>query len=716
LWLLASVICAIAVVIRGTVYLEARDWPLFTHPQIDEGTAYQIGLAFIDGHLPPEVYLKGPLYMYFVGAVAWVFGRDPMTVRLVQALLSSLSPVLIFLIAERLFGRWVGFIAGLLGAVFWTIVYYSLVLVDAALTTLLYLLLLCLLVRVEDGRAWKWPLCGGVLALGALSRPSVLAFAPVLAVLVLFVTLRRVPSSPVSGAEFVSSTAKAMGHPPPSPWRTALRHVITLTLGCLAVILPVTLRNRIVGGEWVLIGAYGGQNLWIANSPRSDGKNVPILVGEGVPKVSPIEPNDVWTHISMGNRIARYYAERAAGRRLKFGEIDAYFGRIGREYILNHPKEFLYKTFKRFCFFLNAHEYPNEADIYWFREASRLIKALSHLHFGILCPVAVVGVVLASAKRSWGRVQKRGQAPCRNASSVGPSTGGAEPVPVFEPCGNWTPPLAYSVGLLGSLWLPGLFFVINARFRIVIVALMIPFAAYGAVRLIALCQPGVSWLRRAAAVIAVAGLAAVSNTNLFGYAEKYYTDHRLAYAVACKQAGREDLLTEALERFEQALDEDFRIGHFTQTAVMEHAHPIGWLFYHYLQRGYTPKAFRYGSLMMKHDPEPVPFLVVAFFHLAVDTGHQEVARQTLETVARNAHLHDPAEVVHCLIRFGETYQDKSALLRALERLRNLLRQNPAEIKYHIALNHVQDLLVKSTRPATTATTTAPAVPTDRARK
>lgn len=75
LWTTAVVIYLVALTARGTVYYESKDWPLFVKPQIDEYTAYHIGLAFLDDKLPPEVYLKGPLYMWFVGGVAWLFGK-----------------------------------------------------------------------------------------------------------------------------------------------------------------------------------------------------------------------------------------------------------------------------------------------------------------------------------------------------------------------------------------------------------------------------------------------------------------------------------------------------------------------------------------------------------------------------------------------------------------------------------------------------------------
>lgn len=652
--LLAVLVYALALAVRSVVYYEARNWPTFTHPQIDEFTAHQIGLAFLDGRTPPEVYLKGPLYMYFVAGVAWLFGREPQQVRIVQIVLSSLTPMLIFLTTERLFGWRIGLLAGVIGAVFWTIVYYSLAIVDAALSSLLYVLLIYLLVALDNGRRWKWPVCGAVMGLGALSRPSVLAFAPVLAVMVLVVTWRRVGAG---AGEVLGKRRPFVGLP------RALHNVVTLTAGCLAVILPVTIRNYVVAGEWVLIGAYGGQNLWIANSPRSDGKNVPIYVDDDVPKVTPVEQDDVWTQISLGNRIARYYAEKEAGRRLKFGEIDAYFARIAMDYIRSHPGAFLAKSLKRFCFFLNAYEYPNERDIYRFLETSRLLKVLSYVHFGILCPVALIGLAFVVARRAW------------------------------------TAELAYLVGMLTMLWFPGLFFVVNARFRVVVVCLMVPFAAYGLTCLAGLFRHATSWSTRVATTIALAGLLVVSNTNLFGYREKHYTDHRMGFAVACVHANRQDLIPAAVDRFAEALDEDLASGRLTQTAIMEHAHPLGWVFSYYYFNGKFDRALRYGELMMQREP-PDGQRVANFFDLAIRMNQEQDAAEALDVLTKGRMTIHPMEIVMRLIRFGQRYGDASRLIQAERLLQQMVEAQPAELSYHRALAHVRSLLKHQASPAT----------------
>lgn len=654
--LLSVLVFALALAARLGVYYEARDWPTFTQPQIDEYTAYHIGLALLDGRMPDEVYLKGPFYMWFVAGVVWLFGRDPMHVRLVQAVVSSLTPVLIFLTAERIFGRRIGLLSGIAVALFWTIVYYSLSIVDAAVSTLLYTLMLYVAVRVSNERWWKWPVCGVVMGLGALSRPSVLAFAPLLAIMVFIVMWRD-----------------AAGEPRPKLrdlWRRpglgrGLVGTIALTAGCLAVVLPVTVRNYVVGGEWVLIGAYGGQNLWIANSPRSDGKNVPIYVGEGVPKVSPVDPNDVWTEISLGNRIARYYAEQDLGRRLKFGEIDAWFAKKGFEYIAENPGAFLHKSFQRFCFFFNAYEYPNERDIYWFLRSSKLLTVLSYVHFGVICPLAVVGLGFAAARRDWSAEQ------------------------------------AYLVGLLFALWAPGLMFVVNARFRVVITALLIPLAAYGFVCLLGLVRREVRWRTRVIAVAGLAGMAVFSNTNLYGYREPYYTDMRMGFAVACFHDKRTDLIPDAMARFAEALDKDVASGSLSQTAIMEHAHPIGFLFDYYFSQGDDEKALRYGLLMREHEP-PKPDRLVRLYDLLTRVGRHEEAGRLLERLASGELQVPLVELGPRLFFYGTRHKHRPSLVRAEPILERLVEIAPTNVPFHQMLKETRQLLAESRSTSTQA--------------
>jgi 4-amino-4-deoxy-L-arabinose transferase-like glycosyltransferase len=58
------------------------------------------------------VFYQAPLYPYFVGTVYWLFGRDLAVLRSIQALLGSLSCVLVAYAAGRLISKPAGAVAG----------------------------------------------------------------------------------------------------------------------------------------------------------------------------------------------------------------------------------------------------------------------------------------------------------------------------------------------------------------------------------------------------------------------------------------------------------------------------------------------------------------------------------------------------------------------------------------------------------------------------
>jgi len=657
---LSAAIFILAVLTRLAFFRDVKDLPTYRIPQSDEMAAHQAAVACVEGKLPHHAYLKAPLYTYFLAGIYKVFGPDPDYARTVQAVICSLSPVLVFLIAERLFGGWVALVSGLVGAVYWVFVFYAVELVDASLASLFYLLLAWLLVRRDEGRWWHWATVGAVLGIGAITRPNVLICAPVLAMAAWIVTLVRARRSSVGGVGFVSPIADALGHTTPkarnpkpetgfAPWRAAMVNVLALTAGCCTTIAPVTIRNRLVGGEWVPIAAYAGINFWVANNPESDGKNIMFLVGKGVPEASPIDPNDVWSDADLNNRIARAWAERALGRPVRRGELDNFCLKMGFHYVREYPRKFLGDVVKRFVWFFNAYEFATVRDPYLVCRFSRVLRALSYFHFGVLCPLWVIGLILATGVRD-GR-----------------------------------PGRTYWLLIIASMLLGGLAFVMNSRFRVPLVCLGVPAAGYAVVRLIDLCRSGRSWSRRVRFGVGLIGVALLSNWDVLGYRPPYHTDLRFAETMACWQAGRVDLLPEAAARLEEALQADEATGRRTWSTVIVHARPYSVLCGSYILLRDAGKALHYGKLMMLKEPlkpeagrsffgfltQLGPSYALSFYDELIRADRREAAGLLLEMLAPS--LPD-ADALNLTSRFANRYNDPAGLQQAQRILTDLIRR------------------------------------------
>ena len=659
---------ALSLGLRALFLADVRHDPTYHHLVHDEGVNDQIARAILAGEMPAVSYYKAPLYMYALAGLYRILGEDPMRARWPQIVLDSLSPVLVLLIARALFGSLAGVIAGLVAAVFWTFVFYAPELVDTSLACLFYLLLAYLIVALPDGKAVKWPICGVVLGLGAITRPNVLAFAPVLAITVVVAGWLRERQT----ARSASDPAAARG--PLRLLRRPLLHAIGLTLGCLVPILPLTVRNYVVADERTLIATYGGLNFYVANSPWSDGKHGPLIVGEGVPDISAIDPNNLWSRLDLNYNVAKTYAQTHLGRTLSMQEVDAFFYDLTQDYIRDRPGKFLSDCVKRFCWFFNSYEFPNVKDLYRLCGVSQVLAGLSHFHYGMLCPIAVLGVVLTLLRR------------------------------------GKTVSMVYYLAMLGALFLPGLFFVMSSRYRLPTVYLLVPFAAFGVVEFVRLWRTPGRWRLRLVSCGILAGTALLCNVDLFGYSDTHHTELRMTYAQACERTERLDLLPDAADRFERAyFDELNRRSGRPWASTLHHCAPMTWMFIFHFRTDNTSQALRYGAMMVEQEPfNPPAFL--RYYEILLANERPEQARKLLDVFEQLLMPHEPEIAIETFMRFWTRFNDRAVLRRAEALLVPLSNANPDKTYFHFTLYKVRELLEMtrsgtqpSTAPATRST-------------
>ncbi len=666
----------LAVVLRLGVLYEVHDHPTFDELHaLDMRGNHEFALSILEG-LRPTTFYKAPAYTYVMAGIYALTDTEPLYVRLVQIVLVSFVPVLTFLIGRFFFGDLVGAIAGLLAAVFWTFLYFSVELLDTELACLIYMLLAYLLLILDGRRLTTWLVCGLLLGLGAITRPNILAFAPVLAVTVFLVGWRRerrraasLDASGCAGGTDVTAPGTKDAGPRPRPIARPLGHVVVLTVACCLAIAPVTLRNILVGGDWVLIGAYGGMNLYVANSPHSDSKDGPLLVDEDrFATPTTYDPNEPWARCCLNYYLAYRVAETELGRKPSPGEFSGVMGRMAWDFIRENPDWFARHALRRLCWLFNTHEFHSNRDFYHFRWNSWILLIASGLQFGMLCPPALIGLILALRRRD-----------LRTAS------------------------MAYYVGMLAALTLPAVLFIINARFRLPMVHLLMPFAAYGIVEIVGLLGSGVPTRRRLAIGVPLVGLALFCNLNVFDYWSSPKGHLRWAMVVACDKAGRDDLLPEAVAEFEAELEQnlkDLRPSNIAE--VLRHSRPYTWLFDYYDRRDNCTKAYLYARRMIDNEPFD-PKTWIRAFHLFLAEGNKTRARRVLDALPR--YVPDPVRA-ELWLRFGQRFEDREALRRSERHFVKAVELNPGQPKLRAGLDAVRKLLAK--QPGTTQSTTAPA--------
>lgn len=151
----ALVVFVVALTLRLIFLLQFESVPLFETPVMDMLYYHQLALGELES---PEIvdspYFKAPLYPLFLNLVYGLFGTGPWPIRLVQAVIGSLSALLTFLIGLRLFGLRTGVVAGLIVAACGTLILYDgQLLVPCLVIGLNLVSVYCLIRGLESARA-----------------------------------------------------------------------------------------------------------------------------------------------------------------------------------------------------------------------------------------------------------------------------------------------------------------------------------------------------------------------------------------------------------------------------------------------------------------------------------------------------------------------------------------------------------------------------------
>ena len=301
------------------------------------------------------VFFRAPFYPYFLGLIYKVIGHDLLVVRLIQHIIGSVSVVLVYLLARRLFGRRTAFISGILASTYWIFIYFEGELLLDFLLVFLDVLLILLLYRAADRPGFRnWFGAGIILGFSAITRPNILIFVPFI-LLWLFI-------------RFHSQKSKLF----------CLRSWAFVCLGAGLVILPVTIRNYLVGRDFVFIASQGGINFFIGNNPHADGTSA-VVPGLG----------DDWDYTD-----AVVLAEQELGRELKPSQASNYFYKRGWDFIVEEPSKSIPLLLKKVYLVWNQFEVSNNQNTYFFQRYSSLLRILP-IGFWLVGPLSVLGIWLA---------------------------------------------------------------------------------------------------------------------------------------------------------------------------------------------------------------------------------------------------------------------------------------------------------------------------------
>lgn len=348
----------LALLLRLIYVWQIAGTPFFKSPILDANVydqrAWQIAQGDWIGH---EVFFQAPLYSYFLGLIYAIFGHNYLVPRLIQTLLGSLSAWMVYRLGSRVFDRNVGFLAGLIFAVYGPLIYFSGELLTPTLEIFLLLTFLLKFDHLLDRpTSWNFLFAGILLGLAAVTRPNVLIFLPGA---LLWIILRL---------------------------RDRGRSLLGFVLGMVLIILPVTLRNYWVGRDLVLISSQAGVNFYMGNNRWSNGHAAWV----------PGTPEDWWAE---GYAATIHIAENAAGKTLKPSQVSAFWWKKGWGEISHYPGTRAGLMLKKVRLLFAGIEISNTGDIYYQRKFSSLLSLLLWMKglffpFGLILPLALLGLAL----------------------------------------------------------------------------------------------------------------------------------------------------------------------------------------------------------------------------------------------------------------------------------------------------------------------------------
>jgi Tfp pilus assembly protein PilF len=352
----ATGVFGVALLLRLLHLAQSASGPTFFAPVVDAETYDRLARSFAaGGGFTHEFFWQPPFYPVMLGVIYRVADGSIVVAKLLQAVIGSWTCVLTFRLADDLFERRAGLLAGLLAAGSGPAIYFDGELLATGWAGFWSVALILLFLHAARCRS-----ASASAALGLVGALSVLTRPPFLPVF-------------LAGCLWLGFVGRRDGGS-----RRAAPRLALVALGFLALAVPVALLSRAHTGRASLLPTSGGLNLYIGNNPEAD-------------RTVAIRPGWDWKELTQLPRHHGITERRDTG---------PFFARLVLDYARRDPAGFARGLAVKGLQLLCSRELPRNTDVYLDREHSTVLRLLVWkvggfgFPAGVLLPLAALGIVL----------------------------------------------------------------------------------------------------------------------------------------------------------------------------------------------------------------------------------------------------------------------------------------------------------------------------------
>jgi tetratricopeptide (TPR) repeat protein len=312
-----------------------------------------------EGWLGTEIFYRAPFYPYLLSIFFWLAPHNLLAVYVMQLGMGLCSVVLIYSIGKRIYCERAGLIAAGFSLVYSPLTFFETKILPTITGIFLGLLSVYLLTRAEQEKKWYYWMAGAAtLGVATICRPNYLLMIPLISLGILLVHRR--------------------------PLREASIPILILILVPSVIIGSVTLRNYVVGKDFILISANAGVTFAQGNNPISRGSMaiIPGFSGE----------------VTNQRHEETQIAEGVTGRKLKPSEVNTFWFKSGFRFIRERPGEYIKLLLYKAAILCNNIELGSNYLLGVDKQVTPCLK-LAFLPFGFIMAWAVIGLARVWSER-----------------------------------------------------------------------------------------------------------------------------------------------------------------------------------------------------------------------------------------------------------------------------------------------------------------------------